>query len=63
MDYSNSDNEGHIFIKVRLENHLKQRLYVKAGERIAQGVFLPYFITDDDISVGSRNGGMGSTGA
>ena len=62
-DYSDSDNEGHIFIKVRLENHLKQRLYVKAGERIAQGVFMPYFITDDDISVGSRNGGMGSTGA
>ena len=63
MDYSDSDNEGHIFIKIRLETHLKERLYVRAGERIAQCVFLPYFTTDDDMTNSSRNGGIGSTGA
>lgn len=34
-DYSKSDNEGHIFIKYRLENHNSDSVNVKTGMAIA----------------------------
>lgn len=61
-DYYYSSNEGHIHAKIRLENHLKEELRINAGERIIQGVFLPYFKTDDDNVTSARDGGFGSTG-
>lgn len=58
-DYYYSDNEGHIMIKlVRGFSDLN----IEAGDRITQGIFTPYFITDDDKTTESRNGGFGSTG-
>lgn len=57
--YGNKDNDGNIMFA--FTNHGKEPLEVKAGERIGQGVFLPYLITDDDISGGERTGGIGST--
>lgn len=59
-DYALADNEGHIFIKLR--NDGEKVLSVKAGDRLVQGVFLPYGITVDDEADGERFGGMGSTG-
>lgn len=58
-DYYNSDNEGHIFIK--FTNLGDKTLEIKKGDGIAQGIFLPYFITTDDEVSDKRNGGIGST--
>lgn len=60
-DYSKSDNEGHIFIKYRLENHNSDSVNIKAGVAIAQGIFMNYLKTNDDDADGVRNGGFGST--
>lgn len=58
-DYFYSDNEGHIFIKV--VNEGDKTMTVKAGNGFAQGIFLPYGITEDDNTTDKRNGGFGST--
>lgn len=70
-DYSNSDNEGHIWIKITNDTKISNWLFpvfpsceileVKKGQAIAQGIILSYFTTDDDRSTGIRNGGFGST--
>lgn len=57
--YNNSDNEGHIMIAIRNTSALEVSL--KTGERIAQGVFKKYLITDDDNVTSVRCGGIGST--
>lgn len=59
-DYSLSDNEGHIMMK--FINHGATSMTVKAGDRVAQGVFVPYGITYDDGTKEERNGGFGSSG-
>lgn len=59
-DYFDALNEGHIFI--RLHNAGDRPLSVPAGEGFAQGVFLPFGITEDDDAEGQRLGGFGSTG-
>lgn len=58
-DYYRSDNEGHIHIK--LYNGGSVKVKVAAGEAFAQGIFLPYGVTEDDEVTASRNGGFGST--
>ena len=58
-DYFNALNEGHIFIK--LTNSGDKPLSVEAGEAFAQGVFLPFGLTEDDDASGERVGGFGST--
>ena len=60
-DYYYSDNEGHIHIK--LFNGGSRRLEIAAGEAFAQGIFLPFGITEDDSATAKRNGGFGSTSA
>lgn len=35
---------------------------IESGDKIMQGVFVPYRITDDDTSTNKRIGGFGSTG-
>lgn len=57
--YDNKDNEGHIF--VCLQNESDKDVVIKKGDRFVQGIFMPYLITDDDITNGTRNGGIGST--
>lgn len=59
-DYFDARNEGHIFIK--LTNAGEKPLRVEALEAFAQGVFLPFGITEDDHADGARVGGFGSTG-
>ncbi len=61
-DYYYSDNEGHILIKVTNTNTEGKTLSLKAGDGFAQGIFLPFGITEDDEVTAVRNGGFGSTG-
>lgn len=60
QDYIYSDNEGHIFVKLRNEG--SKTLAIAAGDKIVQGVFLKFGITSDDNVTTTRNGGFGSTG-
>lgn len=60
-DYYNSDNEGHIFIKLHNGSHDGKLFQAKEGDKIAQGIFMSYGITEDDEADGIRNGGFGST--
>lgn len=60
-DYFNAKNEGHIFIKMTNQNRQGKNLAVAAGEGFAQGIFLPFGITEDDDADGCREGGFGST--
>lgn len=57
--YNNSENEGHIF--VCLLNEGNKVLEIKKGDRIVQGIFMPFLITDDDKTTDIRMGGIGST--
>lgn len=60
-DYYYSDNEGHIFIKLTNDSNENKSLSIKAGEGIAQGIFMTYGLTIDDDATDIRNGGFGST--
>lgn len=60
-DYSDSDNEGHIFIKITNDSNEGKTLEIPAGTGFAQGIFVEYGITVDDDADGVRNGGFGST--
>ena len=57
-DYSYAENEGHILLKMVAD----KVVMIDAGERIAQAIFLPYAITEDDHATDERHGGFGSTG-
>ena len=60
-DYvDNQDNEGEIC--GLFYNMLDEDVTLKAGEKMMQGIFVKYGITDDDAAVGERTGGFGSTG-
>ena len=60
-DYFYSDNEGHIFIKLTNCSPEEKTLSLQEGQGFAQGIFLPYGITEDDCCQRERNGGFGST--
>ncbi|MEK6189604.1 MAG: dUTP diphosphatase [Carnobacterium alterfunditum] len=59
--YNNENNEGHIyfqFIHYGLTDHV-----VKKGDRIGQGIFMPFLKADADRAIGKiRSGGFGSSG-
>lgn len=58
--YNNEDNDGHILIP--LYNFSSQVVIINKGEKIAQGIFEKYFITDDDSpNKQIRKGGFGSS--
>lgn len=58
--YGNADNDGNI--GMMFYNMGDELVTINKGERIAQGIFHEYKITDDDDAVGERTGGLGSTG-
>ena len=60
-DYYNSDNQGHIFIKMTNDTNEDRTVEVARGTGFAQGIFIEYGITVDDEADGVRNGGLGST--
>lgn len=60
-DYAESDNEGHIFIKITNDCRENKTLIVNKGDAFAQGIITGYFKTEDDDADATRNGGFGST--
>ena len=60
-DYYNSDNEGHIFIKITNDSKSDKVLTVNKGDAFAQGIIMPFVVTDDDDVTTLRTGGIGST--
>jgi len=60
-DYYDSDNEGHIFVKLTNDSNENKTVTMEEGTGFAQGIFMQYGITDDDDVDTLRNGGFGST--
>ncbi|KRM71467.1 dUTP diphosphatase [Lacticaseibacillus brantae] len=59
--YNNSDNEGEIFFQ--LVNYGPKDVIIKKGDRIGQGIFMPFLKADNDQPVDQvRQSGFGSTG-
>ncbi len=44
--YNNKDNEGHIWIKI--QNEGKEKVNIRTGEAIVQGLFFKYLTTNSD---------------
>lgn len=57
--YDNPDNEGHIMFQFL--NFGVADVTIKKGERIGQGIFLPFLKADQDATIGERTGGFGSS--
>ena len=60
-DYYNSDNEGHIFLKITNDTHEYKTVNLKQGDGFAQGIFNEYYLAKEDKVNTKRNGGFGST--
>lgn len=60
-DYFGAQNEGHIFIKMTNCTNSGKTVEIPCGSGFAQGVFLPFGITEDDGADAQRRGGFGST--
>lgn len=58
--YGNPDNDGEIGFLIY--NLSTTDTYIRKGDKIGQGIFQKYYLTDDDNAEGSRHGGYGSTG-
>lgn len=57
--YSNEDNDGNI--GVFLKNISDKEITIERGERIAQGMFINFLISDNGNTDNIRKGGFGST--
>lgn len=60
-DYSQSDNEGHIWCKFYNDSPDGKTITIHKGDAMCQGIIQHFFKTDDDSADGIRNGGFGST--
>lgn len=60
-DYYNSNNEGHIFVKLINDSSIRKPVLIETGQAFCQGIFTPYGITYNDNVQEVRNGGLGST--
>ena len=61
-DYYNSDNEGHILVKLLYDKrNSNDTLSLPTGKSFVQGILLAYAITRRDKVKTKRNGGFGST--
>lgn len=59
--YNNPANEGEIFFQL-VNVGVKDQI-IKKGERLGQGIFMPFLLATHDISpTGKRQGGFGSSG-
>lgn len=59
--YGNENNEGEIF--VQLINYGLEDYTIEKGDRIAQGIFTPYAVIDNEVDeLETRIGGFGSSG-
>ena len=60
-DYVQADNEGHILLAV--VNGGAAPLVLNPGDRVCQGIFLPFGIAEEAEVTAQRRGGYGSTGS
>jgi dUTP pyrophosphatase len=58
--YGNEKNDGEIAFLIRNCNDVPFKF--SKGDKIGQGIFTEYFLTDNDYAEGKRTGGFGSTG-
>lgn len=57
--YNNESNDGHIYFQCyNCSNH---PIEIKKGDAICQAIFMKYLKADEDVSIGIRTGGFGST--
>ena len=59
-DYYHADNEGHIIVAI--VNRGDRQMTIRAGERFVQGIFVKYYLADEEENQNTRHGGFGSTG-
>ena len=59
--FNNPNNDGNIGIA--LYNYSNETVELKRGERICQGVFIPFLVADNGNTDKERTGGIGSTGS
>lgn len=57
--YGNESNDGNIGISML--NVSDKIVTIEAGERVAQGIFLPFLVADGEQVDTERTGGIGST--
>ena len=57
--YNNPDNDGNIGIA--LYNYSNETVELQKGERVCQGVFIPFLVADNGNTDKERTGGIGST--
>jgi dUTP pyrophosphatase len=58
--YGNPDNDGEMMFG--FYNLSNETIVIEKGDKLGQGIFMKYGITDDDSASGERKGGFGSTG-
>lgn len=58
--YGNEKDDGHI--RFAFWNLFPFDVTIKKGQRIGQGIFQKFLLTDADNASGERKGGLGSTG-
>ena len=60
--YNNEKNEGQLMLPII--NHGNTDYQIEKGQRVAQGIFMKFLLTDDDALTvkATRRGGKGSTG-
>lgn len=58
--YNNPDNEGEMFFA--FYNMSNETVVIEAGEKLGQGIFVKFGVTENDNATGERVGGFGSTG-
>lgn len=62
MDYWTADNEGHIMAIID-RSTAKTDYAFKTGDRVVQGVIVPFYTDEPDTIIQSaRKGGFGSSG-
>ncbi len=58
-DYYNADNEGHIICAV--VNRGDKDMVIRKGDRFVQGIFVKYYLAQEEENSIERHGGFGST--
>jgi dUTP pyrophosphatase len=59
--YNNPDNEGHIYFQII--NFSPYNIRLQKGDKIGQGIILPYLTAEEEAPTEERKGGFGSTSA
>ena len=58
-DYYSADNEGHIICAI--VNKGDRDIIIKKGDRFVQGIFVQYYLAEEEGNAAERHGGFGST--